>query len=168
MGTQRARSHVRTLLNKEEKANLRHLIEHVERETSAEICVMVLKDVVDPRDFAVHYFNHLGIGKKDLDNGLLVLVVLERRHVEIVVGKGLEGVMPRALLEQVINEQMAPHFRDGKFGQGLHHAVEAFGRVLREQAPAVRPDATPGAPGKPGAPRKIPDVVDLDQGGRDV
>lgn len=162
MRVRRARSHVRALLSKAEKARLRHLIEHLERETAAEISVMLLKDIEDPRGFAVYYFNYIGIGKKDLDNGLLILAVLDRRRIEIVVGKGLEAIMPRSLLERVINEQMAPHFRDGKFGAGLHQAVETLGQVLREHFPGSRPGAHPGSPGK------IPDIVDLDQRGRNA
>jgi uncharacterized protein len=153
MRTRRAGPDVRTLLNKGEKATLRRLIEHIEQETNAEVCVMLLGDVENPRQFAVHYFNHMGIGKKDLDNGLLVLVALERRQIEIVVGKGLEEVVPRPFLEQVINAQMAPRFRDGDYGRGLHEAVDALGQRLRASFPR------PG-PGRPG---KIPDVVDLDQ-----
>jgi len=147
---------VKALLSRAEKARLRHLIESIERESTGEICVMLLRDVEDPREFATHYFDNVGIGKKELNNGLLILVVLDKRRIEIVVGRGLEAILPQPFLERVINEQMAPHFRDGKFGPGLHRAVETLGEVLRKHFP--------GAPS--GAPGKIPDVVDLDQGGR--
>ncbi len=149
-------------MSKAEQARLRHLIEHIEQETSAELCVVLLGDVEDPREFATHYFNHLGIGKKELNNGVLILVVLDKRRIEIVVGEGLEAIMPPPFLERVMNEQMSPHFRDGKFGDGLHRAVETLGQVLRARFPGARPGPHPGAPGK------IPDVVDLDQGGRNA
>lgn len=152
----------RALLSKAEQARLRHLIEHIEQETSAELCVMLLGDVEEPRVFATHYFNHLGIGKKELNNGVLILVVLNKRRIEIVVGQGLEAIMPPPFLERVINEQMAPHFRDGKFGPGLHRAVETLGEVLRKHFPGAHPSGRQGAPGN------IPDVIDLDQGGRNV
>ncbi len=149
-------------MSKAEQARLRHLIEHIEQETSAELCVVLLGDVEDPREFATHYFNHLGIGKKELNNGVLILVVLDKRRIEIVVGEGLEAIMPPPILERVMNEQMSPHFRDGKFGPGLHRAVETLGEVLRKHFPGAGPGPHPGAPGK------IPDVVDLDQGGRNA
>ncbi len=158
----RVRPQVRALLSGAEKTRLRHFIEHLEQETSAELCVMLLRDVEDPREFATHYFNHLGIGKKELNNGVLILVVLDKRRIEIVVGKGLEAIMPPRFLKRVINEQMSPHFRDERFGAGLHEAVEALGQVLRAHFAGARPGPHPGAPGK------IPDVVDLDQGGRNA
>ncbi len=156
----RARPQVRALLSKAEQARLRHLIEHIERDTTAEICVMLLRDVEDPREFATHYFNHLGIGKRELNNGVLILLVLDKRRIEIVVGKGLEAILPQPFLDRLITEQMAPHFRDGRFGPGLHRAVETVGEVLRKHFPGAHPGGRPSTPGT------IPDVVDLDQSGR--
>ncbi len=153
----RKRHKARELLSRAEKVKLRELIEHIERETTGEICVMLLEDVADPKKFATDYFNHLGIGKKELDNGILILVVLAKRRIELLVGRGLSRAMPQAFLEQVINEALVPHFRDGKFGHGLHQAVEALGGVLQENYPKMRES-------KPG---EMPGIVDLEQGERE-
>src|SRR5712692_6648615 len=141
------------LLSAAEKAQLRELIERLERDTTAEICVMLLRDTADPARFGREYFDHHGIGKKERNNGVFVLVVLAKRRIEIVVGAGLKDAVPQPFLERVISDVMAPSFRAGKYGEGLHRGVEAIGQWLR----AERPELRPGEPGK------LPPVVDLSQ-----
>lgn len=147
MSIGRKQPKARHLISAEEKVKLREFIERIERETTGEICVMLLEDVEDPKHVAHDYFNHLGIGKKELDNGILILVVLAKRRIELVVGKGIQQVVSQTFLEQVIHEAMVPHFRDGRFGHGLQKAVEAFGRVLREDFPKVYPAKRVHMPG---------------------
>jgi len=147
----RRRQKVTHLISRAEKARLRELIEQIDRETTAEICVMLLDDAEEPSEFARKYFDHLGIGKHELHNGILILAVVAKRQIEVVVGKGLREVAPQAFLEQVINDIMVPDFRVGRFADGLRKTVEAFGRVLRERRPRV--DGEP--------PSHIPDVIDV-------
>ncbi len=142
------------LISSGEKHHLRELIERLERDTTAEISVMLLHDTADPARFAREYFDHHGIGKKDQNNGVFVLVVVAKRRIEITVGAGLKDAVPQAFLEQVISETMAPSFRDQRFGEGLMRGVEAIGQRLRAERPELRP----------GEPTKIPPIVDLDQG----
>ncbi len=155
MALLRRRQHVRVLLSQAEKVKLRELIERVERETTGEICVVLLHAAEDPRKFALDYFNHLGIGKKELDNGILILVVLAQRRIELVIGDGLRGIIPQTFLDRVIAETLAPRFRDGKFGDGLHQALEAFERVLHENLPKAANLRKLG---------QLPSVVDLEPG----
>lgn len=154
MAIGRRRQKARELITPHEKVKLRELIEGIERETSGEICVVLMDHVEDPKRFALDYFNHLGIGKKELDNGILILVALSKRHIEIVVGRGVQRVVPQTFLDRVVHEMMAPHFRDGRFAHGLEQAVEAFGRMLREDFPKGPSTRRPQMPG----------VVDLGPG----
>lgn len=141
------------LLSSTEKHQLRELIERLERDTTAEISVMLLHDTADPARFAREYFDHHGIGKKDQNNGVLILVVVAKRRIEITVGAGLKDAVPQAFLEQVISEAMAPSFRTNRFGEGLMRGVEAIGQRLRAERPELRP----------GEPTKLPPIVDLDK-----
>src|SRR5438552_1446676 len=120
----RRRQKVTHLISRAEKARLRELIEQIDRETTAEICVMLLDDAEEPSEFARKYFDHLGIGKRELHNGILILVVVAKRQIEAVVGKGLREVAPQAFREQVINDIMVTDFRAGR----------TSGRCLRASA----------------------------------
>ncbi|HYM90321.1 MAG TPA: TPM domain-containing protein, partial [bacterium] len=122
---------IHRLLSHAEKARLRHLVEAVERETGAEIATLIVRHVDDVEAFATAYFNHLGIGKREHHNGVLILAVLDRRRVRIEVGRGLDRVLTRAAAQRIIDEAMAPAFRVGRYGEGLIQGVQAVGALIR-------------------------------------
>ncbi len=128
------------LLSHADKARLRHLVESVERDTGAEIATLVIPHVDDVERFATEYFNHIGIGKREHHNGVLILVVVDRRQARIEVGHGLEGVVTAGAAKRIIAEVMAPEFRQGRYGTGLTRAVEAVADLIRAaQAGTARP-----------------------------
>lgn len=124
------------LLTPAEKTRLRHLIEELERDTGAEIAGLVIPHVDNVEEFATAYFNHLGVGKRGHDNGLLVLVVVDRRLVRIEVGRGLETVVTPEAAQQIISGVMAPLFRRGRYGEGLLAAAEALSDLIRAARPS--------------------------------
>ncbi len=130
-------THAHKLLTHAEKVQLRHLVETVERETGAEIATLIVPHVDDVERFATAYFNHVGIGKREHHNGVLILVVVDRHQVRIEVGHGLEAVVTAAGASRIIAEVMAPEFRGGRYGEGLLRGVEAIADLIRttHQAP---------------------------------
>jgi uncharacterized protein len=73
-------------------------------------------------------------GRKDTDNGALIVVALEQHAMRIEVGYGLEGVLTDALSGRIIQSDMAPAFRQGRFGDGISRAVSNIARVARGEA----------------------------------
>ena len=130
-----ARSH--KLLTHAEKVHLRHLVEAVERDTGAEIATLVIPHVDDVEQFATAYFNHIGIGKREQHNGVLILVVVDRRQARIEVGHGLERVVTNEAAQRILAEVMAPEFRRGRYGAGLTRAVEAVAGLIRSAQPGA-------------------------------
>jgi uncharacterized protein len=126
-----------TVLSHAEKTHLRHLVESVERDTGAEIATLLIPHVDDVDQFATEYFNHVGIGKRDHHNGVLILVVLDRRQSRIEVGHGLERVVTNEAAKRIIDEVMAPEFRRGRYGAGLTRAVEAVADLIRSAHPGT-------------------------------
>ena len=134
------------LLSHAEKAHLRHLVEAVERDTGAEIATLVIPHVDDVEQFATEYFNHIGIGKREHHNGVLILVVVDRRQARIEVGHGLVEVVTAAAAKQIIAEIMAPEFRQGRYGAGLTRAVEAVADLIRSAQPGATQPRSPHEP----------------------
>jgi uncharacterized protein len=71
------------------------------------------------------------VGDKARDNGAVLFVFLDDRRIRLEVGYGLEGALPDALGSRIINDEIAPHFRDGRYADGLLAGVDAIVRATR-------------------------------------
>jgi uncharacterized protein len=115
----------------------------LERDLGVEIAVVTVPDVDGtPAEFATALFRHWGIGKRGLDNGLLVLVVQRRRRIEMRTGYGLEQVLPDSWLAHMQAAEMVPRFRARDFAGGIEAGLTAIDERLRahpEPAPPLPP-----------------------------
>ena len=116
-----------------------------EREKGTQI-VMLLVPTTQPEDIA-SYANRIGnawkIGRKEVGDGILVIVAKDDRKVRIEVAKTLEGAVPDLAAKQVIDEAITPRFRQGDFAGGLNAAADQLiARVKGEALPAPRQEQT--------------------------
>lgn len=87
-------------------------------------------------DFSIRLAEKWRIGRKGLDNGVILVVFVEQRKLRLEVGYGLEGSIPDTVANQIIREALAPRFREGRYGAGLEAAVTAvYARVEGGPAP---------------------------------
>lgn len=108
----------------------------LEKKTSAEMAIAVVKTVapLDPKGYAVKLFEKWKIGKKGKDNGLLILLAMEERRVEIEVGYGLEGVINDAKAGEILDKYVIPFFKQGRFGEGLYNGAAALAEEIVKAA----------------------------------
>lgn len=89
------------------------------------------------------------LGRKGLDDGVLVLVAKDDRAMRIEVGYGLEGAIPDAVAKRIVAEVMAPRFRAGDFAGGLDDAVDRLiGLVNGEALPPAASQPRDGGNGQ--------------------
>ncbi len=92
-----------------------------------------------PKTFATELFNKWGIGKKGKDNGVLFLISVGDRRVEIETGYGVEGILPDAKVGNIINTQIIPRFKKGDFEGGTLAGTKALVVILEsERSPASK------------------------------
>ena len=72
----------------------------------------------------------MGCRPRDSDNGLGILLVVDRREVRFVTGPGLEGVLPDALCKRIQMRYMLPYFREGDYSAGMVAGLRAVASVL--------------------------------------
>ncbi|QDQ86328.1 YgcG family protein [Alcaligenaceae bacterium SJ-26] len=96
--------------------------------------------------YAVRLFEQWQIGRKDVDDGILLLVAKDDRAVRIEVGYGLEGAVTDAQSGRIIREQIVPRFAEGQYDAGIVAGVDSLTRLIEGEA--LPP---PAAPAKPGA-----------------
>ena len=98
-------------------------------------------------DYSVRLAQQWRIGRKGLDNGLILLVFLGERKVRVEVGYGLEPTITDVVAAQIIRERIAPRFREGKYGAGLEAAVAAvFERIETNASPGRAKPKGPQVP----------------------
>jgi uncharacterized protein len=110
----------------------------IEKSTSAEISVVALRSIgaSDINEFANKLFNFWGVGKKNKNNGVLLLIVIDRHLWKIETGYGLEGVLPDIICKRIGTETLVPQFKAGKYGDGVLSALFRIGSYIRGEATA--------------------------------
>lgn len=109
-------------------AKLSALCKDLEAKTSDELAIVTVKSVepLDSKSYAVGLFKEWGIGKKGKDNGILLLLAMKERRVEIEVGYGLEGALNDAKCGGILHDKVIPCFKASKWGDGLVNGATAI------------------------------------------
>ncbi|MDP1357511.1 TPM domain-containing protein, partial [Klebsiella pneumoniae] len=74
-------------------------------------------------DYANRLFRAWKLGRKDVNDGILLVVAKEDRKVRIEVGYGLEGTVTDLLAHRIIEEHITPAFRQGDYAEGVSRGV---------------------------------------------
>ena len=109
---------------------INHMLDTVRPKSDIFVVALPSIGYEEIEDFATALFNTWGIGEADIDNGVLVLLVLDQHAVRIEVGYGMEAVFPDALCMSIIQNSMIPHFKEGKYSIGLYDGVDDMVRIL--------------------------------------
>jgi len=84
--------------------------------------------------YAVRAFESFKLGRKGVDDGLLLIVAKDDRKVRIEVGYGLEGAIPDITAGRVIQEYMVPKFRQGDYAGGIADATAQLVKLVDGEA----------------------------------
>jgi len=133
-----------TLSTAQRQAMEQHLA-NVERELGSQIVVLIVPTTL-PEDiaaFAQRVGDQWKIGRRDVGDGLLIVVARNDRKVRIEVAKTLEGAVPDLAAHQIITETITPAFRRNDFAGGLNGAIDRIAARIKPEglpAPDVRAD----------------------------
>ncbi|MDQ0215788.1 uncharacterized protein J2S13_002208 [Oikeobacillus pervagus] len=127
------------ILTNEEREELISLARVLDDETSAQIAVLTMDKLdghVEKAQFANKAYREYGLGKKDEDNGVLILFVKNywennREAVQVEVGYGLEGALPDGKVGRIIDQYMKPHIEAGNDGLAI---TETYQQLAKEVA----------------------------------
>ncbi|HKX38199.1 MAG TPA: YgcG family protein, partial [Burkholderiales bacterium] len=89
--------------------------------------------------FAVRVQESWKLGRKGVDDGVLLAIAKDDRELHIEVGYGLEGALPDAIAKRIIEEEIVPRFRQGDFYGGIRAGTDRIMRVIEgEPLPAPK------------------------------
>ena len=132
-------------------------IDRLEEINGTQIAIVTIANTSGkkPKTYATQLFNRWGVGEAEINNGVLVLVVMEQRRIEIEVGDGANRYLTNARCKQILQNHMIPHFKSGKPDRGIAAGVRAIIGQLEKvdysqpppvaEAPVTRPAPQPVA-----------------------
>lgn len=102
------------------------------REVGPEVAVVAVPDVSGtPKAFATALFNRWQLGTAERNDGVLVLLVVKQRRLEIETGDGMQALLSAAWLSAMQRDEMIPYFKRGDLGGGLVVGADALVKRLR-------------------------------------
>ncbi len=115
------------------KERISKKLENLEKESTDQFVVVTLKslDGYDIADYGYRLGRHWGIGRKEKNNGVLLIVAPNDRKVRIEVGYGLEGVLTDFQSDRIIRDVIIPRFKDGDYAGGIEAGTDAVISLLQ-------------------------------------
>ncbi len=100
----------------------------LDQKTGAQVVAVTIPttDGEEIRSYGLELGREWGIGEKDKNNGVLLLLAVEDRQVDIEVGYGLEGALPDAKTGRILDQYATPDFRNDDFSEGMRKAYRAL------------------------------------------
>lgn len=132
------------------RAALVEQLARIERETGAQLVVLTVV-TTQPEDIAAYAHrvaDQWKIGRREIGDGLLIVVAVQDRRMRIEVARTLEGAVPDVVAGRIIRERMAPAFRQGDYAGGITAAVSQIDGLIRGEK--LPPPDTRGESGSHG------------------
>jgi uncharacterized protein len=138
------------MLSSQQRAALEAKLAAFEAHKGSQVAVLIVPTTQPEaiEQYAIRVVDQWRLGRKDVDDGVLVLLAGNDRRVRIEVGYGLEGVLPDVIAKRIIEQVMIPQFRQGDVYAGLDAGVDAITSVIEgEPLPEPQRGAASGGSG---------------------
>jgi uncharacterized protein len=138
------------------RTRITRLLEELEAKTGAEIAVVTVETTAPLDDFtyALRLADAWKPGRRGEDTGIVLLLAVRDRRLRILVGYGLEGVLPDGLVGEIQDREIVPELRAGRLDEGIWRGVVALAEriaaargIILGGTPPPRPPAPLRAPG---------------------
>lgn len=114
---------------------LNQMLVQLEEKTEAEFAVVSVKSLLGRsiEDYSNNIFNTLGIGKKNKDNGVLLLFSRSDSKVRLEIGRGLEGCLNDAKCGRILDDYFVPYRESDEYTKATELTVNAVLNVIAEE-----------------------------------
>jgi uncharacterized protein len=119
-------------LTGEQRANLEQTLKNFEAQKGSQISVLIVPTTLPEtiEQYSIRVAEQWKLGRKNVDDGALLIVAKNDRALRIEVGYGLEGALNDATSNRIINETIVPRFKQGDFYGGIAAGVDSIIRVV--------------------------------------
>jgi uncharacterized protein len=128
-------SDVANILSADTEARLNQRISQLAANNGSEIAVVTVPDTAPAntvKAYTTELFNTWGIGKRGLDNGVLFLISVKERRIEIETGRGISPYISDLQVKQIIKDLITPEFKLQNYDRGIINGVEEISGRLEK------------------------------------
>jgi len=115
------------VLDSNQKEQLETLLQDAENKTSSQVVLLTVNSLEGDalEDFSIRVVENWKIGRKEFNNGVLVLLALAEKKIRIEVGYGLESILTDMKSGYITREIILPYFKKGDYYGGLSQGLAA-------------------------------------------
>lgn len=116
-------------------ALLDSMISEFKQSTGNEIAIVTIANIkpyTTLKDYAIAIGNQWGVGDRDKDNGLVIVVSQARREIWIATGYGAEKIITDSICKSVIDEKILPQFKKGELFEGIQNGLNTIISIWTE------------------------------------
>jgi uncharacterized protein len=119
------------ILLPEQASILEQRLDAFDDSTSNQIAIVTIPTLgdYDIETYSNKLFREWGIGTSKHDNGILILVAVNDHRMRIEVGRGLEGAIPDVTAKDIIDNDLAPNFRENNYYRGFDEAISSLSKA---------------------------------------
>ena len=123
-------------LTSAERDALERKLADFERAHGSQVAVLLVPSIGPEtiEEFAGRVTDAWQLGRKGVDDGVLVAVAKQERKIRIHTGRGVQGTLTDALSKRIASDIVSPRFRQGDFAGGLNDGVDAIFKAIEGEA----------------------------------
>jgi uncharacterized protein len=123
------------ILAPDQAASLEQRLKQFDDSTSTQIAIVIMENTkgYDIAEYAVDLGRKWGVGGKEWNNGVVLLITTEKgnRKVFIATGYGAEGALPDITCKHIVDDIIVPRFRGQDFYGGINSGVSVIMKALQ-------------------------------------
>lgn len=120
------------ILDGEEEQQIYLLSKVIDDKSKDQIAIVTVETLglYSIEEFSYKLLEKWGVGQKELNNGILIVLALKEKKVRIEVGYGLEPLITDSIAALIIQNHGLPYFRESNYGKGLYNMVYQLGNII--------------------------------------
>lgn len=135
-----------------QQAELEQTLQAFENRKGSQIAVLIVPTTQPEtiEQYAIRVADAWKLGRKGVDDGVLLLIARNDRKLRVEVGYGLEGAIPDAVAKRIVSEIITPHFKQEDYFGGIRAGVDRIIRVIEGEPLPERKSSRPKDEGSSG------------------
>jgi uncharacterized protein len=133
------------MLQPQQRVALENVLAEYEQRTGSQIAILLVSSTAPEaiEQYSIRVADAWKLGRKGVDDGVILIVAKDNpsslRRLRIEAGRGVQGSLTDAQSKRILQDVIAPHFRQNDFYGGLTAGVSAIANLLdKEQFPVPR------------------------------